>query len=52
MSFLDNVETKVKQSKDKYTKEEYKFNNPEFEVAPGESDFSEEPERAANDSSN
>lgn len=55
MSFLDTVEDKVKMSKDQYKvpKDDYKFNNPEFEVAPGESDLSNiEQQKVADDSSN
>ena len=43
MSFLDGIDKKVKMSADKYVvpDKEYKFNDPDYEVAPGESDLSE-----------
>ena len=41
MSFLDDIEKKAKLKVKDYTKpdEEYKFNDPEFEVAPSEGEL-------------
>ena len=43
MSFLDDIETKAKLQVKDYNKpdEDYKFNNPEFELAPSEGELEE-----------
>ena len=46
MSFLDEMDGKAKMNKDDYKvpTEEYKLNDPKYEVALGESDFENEGE--------
>ena len=43
MSFLDDIEAKAKQQITEYSRpdEDYKFNNPEFELAPSEGELEE-----------